>query len=276
MSSDKYFFTDGARLRYRDEGAGPVIVLVHGWTLDLEMWNPQADSLRAHFRIIRLDRRGFGLSSGTPDLRRDVLDTLALCRHVNARPSGYVGMSQGARVVLRLAQQQPQFVDRFVLDGPPGLASPADSGTDDLDYAALEALARNAGLEAFRRAWSRHPLTALETDDPARHELLERMIARYPGWDLLSATDVHPDSPWIDSEPPTVKLPGLVLNGALDTPARLRAGEALARALPQCERAVVPRARHLPNLDNAGAYNSLLLQFFSQPSVPGPDALESQ
>ncbi len=32
----------GARLRYRDEGAGRAVVFVHGWTLDLDMWEPQA------------------------------------------------------------------------------------------------------------------------------------------------------------------------------------------------------------------------------------------
>jgi pimeloyl-ACP methyl ester carboxylesterase len=56
----------------------------------------------------------------------------------------------------------------------------------------------------------------------------------------------------------------LVLNGALDTPVRLRAGEALARSLPHCERELVPLARHLSNLDNPDAYNSLLLSFFSR------------
>jgi pimeloyl-ACP methyl ester carboxylesterase len=264
MSSDHYFVTDGARLRYRDDGAGPVIVLIHGWALDLNMWDPQADTLQAHFRIIRFDRRGFGLSFGIPDLQQDVSDTLALCRHLNVQPSGCVGMSQGARVVLRLAQQQPHFLRRFVLDGPPNLAAPSDRGVDDLDYKRLKKLARSEGLEAFRREWSRHPLTTLETIDVDRHQLLSRMIARYLGWDLLSTAATRSDSSSTKIKPDAVTQPGLVLNGALDTPARLSAGAALARALPDCDRALVPLARHLANLDNPEIYNSLLLRFFSQ------------
>ena len=31
----------GARLRYRDDGAGRAVVFVHGWTLDLDVWDPQ-------------------------------------------------------------------------------------------------------------------------------------------------------------------------------------------------------------------------------------------
>ena len=38
-AADRYFTADGARLRYRDEGSGPALLLVHGWTLDLEMWD---------------------------------------------------------------------------------------------------------------------------------------------------------------------------------------------------------------------------------------------
>jgi pimeloyl-ACP methyl ester carboxylesterase len=101
--------------------------------------------------------------------------------------------------------------------------------------------------------------------------LLRQMIDRYPGSDLLSAS-----RPSRAAEPlgehsftqPWPTQPGLVVNGAMDTDARLRAGEALARALPNCQRAVVPRARHLANLDNPDRYNSLLLHFFSQPQQP--------
>jgi pimeloyl-ACP methyl ester carboxylesterase len=262
MSSDQYFLTDGVRVRYRDEGAGPAIVFVHGWTLDLEMWNPQADSLQQQLRIIRFDRRGFGLSSGSPDLRQDATDAIALCRHLNVNPAGCVGMSQGARVVLRLAQLRPQFFTRLVFDSPPNVFATADSGTDDLQYERLKALAQSEGLDAFRREWARHPLTALETGDSAAHRLLERMIARYRGLDLLSSPGAQP-SPWTVLEPGAITQPALVLNGALDSAARLDAGQALAKALPTCERAIVPLARHLANLDNPGAYNTLLLRFFS-------------
>ena len=36
-ATDRYFTADGARLRYRDQGIGPAVLLVHGWALDPEM-----------------------------------------------------------------------------------------------------------------------------------------------------------------------------------------------------------------------------------------------
>ena len=63
---------------YVDEGKGPAIVLVHGWALDLTMWDLVASALRSRYRVIRYDRRGFGGSTGQPDLQRDADDLMTL------------------------------------------------------------------------------------------------------------------------------------------------------------------------------------------------------
>src|SRR5215467_11902545 len=52
----------GARLVYETAGTGPAVVLVHGFGLDLRMWDPQAGDLAARFRVVRYDCRGFGAS----------------------------------------------------------------------------------------------------------------------------------------------------------------------------------------------------------------------
>jgi pimeloyl-ACP methyl ester carboxylesterase len=41
---DFYLETSGVRLRYRDEGRGCAVILVHGWTLDLEQWDSQTSA----------------------------------------------------------------------------------------------------------------------------------------------------------------------------------------------------------------------------------------
>jgi pimeloyl-ACP methyl ester carboxylesterase len=266
MPPDQYFQVEGARLRYRDEGSGPPIVLVHGWTLDLNLWDFQVERLQTDFRLIRYDRRGFGLSSGVPDLLQDTRDLLSLCGYLRAQPVGLVGMSQGARVVLAVARLKPRWTGRVVFDGPPDLISGAAPASDDLEYAELRRVAKDEGLEAFRRTWRNHALTTLETADAAAHQLLGEVIGRYPGLDLISTDTSGPRQPF---ETPSQRA--LVLNGAMDTPARLHAGAALAAALPECERAVVPLARHFPNLDNPTSYSSHLLRFFS----PTADAWEA-
>src|SRR5882762_4877846 len=99
MDHDRFLEVTDARLRYRDEGAGRAIVLIHGWALDLDMWEPQVGDLSRNFRLIRFDRRGYGLSSGKPSLADDATDVQSLCRHLGVQRAALVGMSQGARIL---------------------------------------------------------------------------------------------------------------------------------------------------------------------------------
>src|SRR5690242_14341866 len=102
MRSYQELDTPGARLRYRDEGQGRDMVFVHGWTLDLDVWEPQAP-LASHLRMVRYDRRGFGFSTGQPSLAADVADLRVLIERLGVNSPLLVGMSQGARVVLEFA-----------------------------------------------------------------------------------------------------------------------------------------------------------------------------
>src|SRR6185312_2394415 len=54
---------DGVALYYKSWGAGRPVILIHGWPLDADSWDPQAMALAAAgFHAIAYDRRGFGRS----------------------------------------------------------------------------------------------------------------------------------------------------------------------------------------------------------------------
>jgi pimeloyl-ACP methyl ester carboxylesterase len=254
-SADRYFARDGVALRYRDQGSGPAVVLLHGWTLDLEMWEPQVAALRASFRVVRLDRRGFGLSTGHPALEHDVADLGALCRHLGLGRVALVGMSQGARAALAFAAAEPASVSCLVLDGPPDVDAGA-TAEDDVPLARFRVLAQTQGIDAFRREWATHPLAQLRTHDAGAHRLLKSLLDRYPGADLLQAS--ASDAARTPVRPESVAVPVLLVTGAHDLASRTRAAQTLAERLPHAEHAVIPGAGHLPSLDNPDTYNSLV------------------
>ena len=78
--------------------------------------------LAASQRIVRYDRRGFGLSTGRPSLMDDVVDLFTLLGALEVENPLLVGMSQGARVVLEFAARHPGVARGLVLDGAPPLA----------------------------------------------------------------------------------------------------------------------------------------------------------
>jgi pimeloyl-ACP methyl ester carboxylesterase len=264
---DQYLETDGARLRYRDEGRGHPVLLVHGWTLDLDMWGAQAAALSDSFRMVRLDRRGFGLSTGHPSIAGDAADLRALCEHLGLDSVALVGMSQGARAVLRFAASFREVTTCIVLDGPPRIGT-QNGGTGSLDvpYAYYRELVRARGLAAFRDEWSGHALTRLRTGDAETHALLSRMIARYPGTDL---TDIaRPDAAASGPNVESMGRPTLVINGEFDLESRKGYAEELALQFRTVDRVEIPGAGHLCNLDNPRAYNDALRRFLEKFAAP--------
>lgn len=263
---DREFRTGDISLRYRDEGEGPAMVFLHGWTLDLELWEAQAAALRDSMRVLRFDRRGFGLSGGTPDARADAGDLVALLDHLQVGSFALVGMSQGARAALAAALGVPQRVTALVLDGPPDCFSAGDAEADaDLSMGPFRALVRDGDMDSFRRAWRAHPLMRLRSGDPAAQAALDRMLARYPGRDLTGPAPAAAAA--VDAASlARLTMPVLVVGGEHDTPARIRAADALARALPRAERCRIAGAGHLANLDNPAAYNDNLRAFLQRPA----------
>jgi pimeloyl-ACP methyl ester carboxylesterase len=262
---DHFIDMGGARLRVRMAGKGPAVLLIHGWTLDLDMWTPQFATLTNRYRLIAFDRRGFGLSTGAPGIEHDLADIEQLLAELSLEQIAIVGMSQGARVALRWAMRFPARTTCLVLDGPPRDLLAVGRFDGEITYSVYRELVRGEGIEAFRRRWLEHPLMRLRTHDVRARTLLREMVNRYPGQDLL-ADDTERISSVGDLS--QLDLPVLIITGEHDSDARIGAGTDLARALADARLAVIPAAGHLSNLDNPGAYNAVLGEFLSAEYVP--------
>lgn len=268
---DHHFDHAGARLRYRDTGAGPALLLIHGWALDLEVWDLLAAELTRRFRIVRADRRGFGRSPGTPGLDADVADAIALLDHLRLPRAAVIGMSQGARVALRLAADHPDRVASLVIDGAPPLPGlPAQRWVDETPLDAYRSLLRSQGIGAVRGLLSAHPLLRPRSADRTSHAMLAAILGRYPGTDLaLEANASPPARGAARAGLPTLSLPVLVLNGEHDSAQRLAVGAALGAAWPTATRRVVQGAGHLACLDEPRIYAALIHEFM-RPQLDRP------
>ena len=268
--ADLWFEAPGQpRLRYREAGRGPVVMLVHGWPLDLTMYDPLTAILSRSFRVVRWDRRGFGESVGTPSLAEDAADALRLLDRLGIDQATMLGTSQGCRVALAVAEATPERLDALVLDGAPALDGlPGHDWQNETPVYEYRARLVENGIDALRAALARHPLLRLQTPDPAPHRCLAGMLQRYRGADLPT---LPPTPPGPAMSPDAgrftrLRLPVLVLNGEHDTAQRLRVGAMLAATIPDAIHGVVPRAGHLACWDNPVAYGDLVHDFLAQVS----------
>jgi len=121
----KFVVIDGVRLHYRDEGQGPVVVLLHANYASLFMWDPWVRALEDRYRVIRIDLPAHGLTG--PDPTGDY--TL---EHMQRIFEGFVaerglarftvaGTSLGGTIAMRYAALHPERIERLVLLSPGSL-----------------------------------------------------------------------------------------------------------------------------------------------------------
>jgi len=105
-------------IRYRDEGAGFPLLLIHGLAGDHSAWTPQIEAWRSRFRVIAPDNRGAGASSqvdepiSTEDMARDML---ALLEQLGIASAHVVGRSMGGAIAQHMALLGPKRVHSLTL-----------------------------------------------------------------------------------------------------------------------------------------------------------------
>jgi non-heme chloroperoxidase len=97
--------SDDIEIYYEDHGAGPPVVLIHGYPLSGRAWDKQIPPLLgAGCRVITYDRRGFGQSSQPTtgyDYDTFAADLHALMSYLDLRDAVIVGHSMGTGEVTR-------------------------------------------------------------------------------------------------------------------------------------------------------------------------------
>lgn len=267
--AERFIDTHGARIHVDETGAGDRLVLLHGWSLDSRMFEDQVPAFSLSYRVIRVDRRGFGRSSEGEDVTWDPADLAAVLDALGVERAHVLGMSQGATVALAFALAYPGRVSSLVLHGPPaprgfGLRW---AGPDRWPLEEYRALASREGFEAFRRAWLAHPLMHIPPGHEEARRRRDAMVADYRGGLLL---DPRPPSGPVPAatmdDLGRVGVPVLVLTGQDEIPYFRIVADALAYAIPGARRVVIPGGGHLINLIEPARYNEVVLRFLQDAS----------
>jgi pimeloyl-ACP methyl ester carboxylesterase len=255
---------DGASLRYEVSGEGPAVVLVHGFALDLRMWDAQLDELAARFRVVRYDCRGFG-GSGAFDPAVPYThagDLVALLDHLRIGVAVLAGLSFGGQVALQAALLAPERVRGLVL-----LDSVLDGVPWDPESRAglktVDSEVRDGGVAAGRRAWLAHPLFATAREHPDLTAQLTGMVDRYPGQHWLGLDPHQASERPVTDALAELAVPTLVVAGERDVPGFLDMAEVLATRIPGARATRVPGAGHMVSMEQPAIVNDLLIGFIS-------------
>jgi len=123
-AEDKYFDSGGVRIRYTDQGQGEPVLLIHGFTANVETQWAYPGILKAlakDYRVIAFDNRGHGKSGKPHDSnkygREMVEDAVRLLDHLKIQKVHVVGYSMGAMITVKLLAMHPDRLRTATLGG---------------------------------------------------------------------------------------------------------------------------------------------------------------
>ena len=105
-------------INHREQGNGPTVILIHGFPMNLHVWDEFSDKLDDHLHVVTIDLPGFGKSPRLPDgfsiddVASIVLHWIREKKYVNPV---VVGHSLGGYVALAMAEQDRQFMGGLCL-----------------------------------------------------------------------------------------------------------------------------------------------------------------
>jgi 2-succinyl-6-hydroxy-2,4-cyclohexadiene-1-carboxylate synthase len=145
-------------------GAGPPLVMLHGFTQTSRLWGPFGDALAEGHTLVGIDLPGH---AGSDSVRADLPATAALvCEAVGTTigkvPCDVLGYSLGARVALHVATLTDLAVNRMVLIGTTGgIADPDDRRRRrEADEEVANALEKSGDVDGFITRWVQGPMFA--------------------------------------------------------------------------------------------------------------------
>lgn len=211
---------NGIRIGYRQFGHGPDLVMISGDTAPMTLWLPYLmQPLAQHFTVTIFDNRGVGYSTDRLSQRMTIpllaRDTAALIEALGVEKPTVLGWSMGGEIGLTLAERSPGLLGALVTSG----ANAGSSHAKQPGHGLIRKIAHPSGPSfllhtlfpstpaggkaagRFGRAYESLPQEDVSQRTLDRQEAAERAFASYPqAWEAL----------------PTIPVPWLITNGALD------------------------------------------------------------
>ncbi|MEZ4404978.1 MAG: alpha/beta hydrolase [Polyangiales bacterium] len=254
--------TEGLAVTTWGEGAETVVAL-HSGGMSSRQWRALGRVLSDRWRVVAPDLLGSGANPPWDDARPFALSLEVDAVRAVVEPLGpvhLVGHSYGALIAMKLAARDPSLARSLTLYEPPAfglLDAERDADVADELYAlerdpAFTDEATGGGdawLERFIDWWSgAGAWRSLPDEGRAAFARVGRKVFR-------EVQGIMADRDGVDAYR-HVKVPALLLSGALTPRPERRVMEQLARAFPDGERAVIEGAGHMGPITHAGEVNA--------------------
>ena len=223
----------------------------------------QAHALAPYFDVINVDRPGYGSNAYQPNLPQEHAYWLDyIDRELEGEPVHLLGISQGARIALRMAAYAPSKILSIALHGAAvdGVKAPTQQQAIPLEH--YIELAEKDQLELLKQKWLSHPMMREGLTSQQQSEIA-KIVADYSandlktpaGHDFAFSSDVIAKLTRYDG-------PVLVTTGSLEASERQYHAHWLRDNLKNPSFQSLEGAGHLANFSHAVSYNETVQKFY--------------
>ena len=252
---------DGLNINYRDEGQGPLLVLLHGWGSNVDLFDGIFRFASKKYHVVGMDMPGFG-KSDEPTEPWEVSDFVdfvikfvkELCPE--EKEIMFLGHSMGGRVIIKMigtkSEEELGFkIPRVILTDSAGIkpVPSANQSSRTKRYKRYKAILTKTGIaKAFPGTIEALQKKFGSADYAAASPVMRASLVKVVNEDL---------APYM----PKLTMPALLIWGDKDTATPLSDGQKMEELMPEAGLAVIPGAGHYSFLDNQYMFNKILGSF---------------
>lgn len=239
----------------------PVLMISNSLGSNLHMWDAQIPELSRHFRVVRYDSRGHGLSAapdGPYSIDQLGKDALAILDALGVKKAHWMGLSKGGAVGQWLLVNAPDRIDRAVLANTAAHFGSADTWNDRLRLLREEGMAGLVQAVIDRWFTKEFQEKAPETIAKIRAAFEQTPAEGYAAC-MAALRDLD-----LREAIRAIKNQVLVIIGQKDPATPPEAGMAIADSIPGA-RLIELDSAHLSNIEAAEAFNKAVVDFLTAP-----------
>lgn len=248
------------RIHFVIEGQGRPVTLVHGVGANLHSWDEVAALLAPHFKVVRMDLRGHGLSGRITDCSLEDLaaDVRLVWDELGIRSGHLAGFSLGGLIAQSLALSDPARIDRLAIISAVAGRTPEERAR----VVERLVLLREKGIGAITGAAETRWFTdAFRAAHPERvkarlDELLANDLPSYAAaYTVFSTSD-------LGSRVHEIRNATLVVTGEHDVGSNVRMARFMHERIAGSTLRILPGLRHSVLVEAPEKIAALLLEFF--------------
>jgi epoxide hydrolase 4 len=213
----------GVHIHYASLGAGPLIVMIHGFPDFWYTWRNQMVALATQFQVVALDLRGYNLSDKPQGgehyaMRSLIGDLKAVIDHLGRDKATIIGHDWGAAIAWQFAMYLPALTERLAILNMPHPWSLTRELAHNPRQQEQTAYVRNFQQEGAHTQLTPESLSAWVQDPTARAHYLEAFRRSDFEAMLHYYKQNYPRPPYQDSASPPIKVqaPVLQIHGLQD------------------------------------------------------------